>query len=360
MNVLLTLYIAFATLVFLFLLSLDVMSFRRRTEPDYTMRSFEPKALVIVPCRGRDLTLRKNLGSIKNQKYGAYGVVAVVDAKDDESVSTIKDLGIDLLVSEKLIGMASGKMSAILCALKRHRDYAIYVVADSDIEVDRLWLKRLVAPLSDKKIGISTMFPYFNPVGGFWSKVKLVWGFVGESLLESPSSRFGWGGSLAFRKSLIDKWFINLATRSRYALSDDICITKAAKRKRLVIAYTKLSQPKVNSDEDFGRFFEWSNRQTALTLLGYRRNLYSGLVYYSSEIVVLLSGVFLSLVASPIFIIFLAHSMRSIVKTYVRAKRPDPSIALITLMMPFVYLQNLLIANSMSEIRWRGRSYPLK
>lgn len=360
MNLPLDVYIAFATLTFLFLLSLDVMSYVRKTNEPDPESGFEPKALVIIPCRGRDLTLRRNLESIKSQKYGNYKVVAVVDSKDDEALKEIRHAGIEPLISGRLVGRASGKMNAILFALRKLRDYAVYVIADSDVEVDRLWLKRLVAPLSDKRIGISTMFPYFNPVGGFWSRVKMVWGFVGESLLESPSSRFGWGGSLAFRRDLVTKRLIQLGTRTDYSISDDICITKAAKERGLGMAYTRLSQPRVNSDDDFGRFFEWSNRQTALTLLGYRKNLYSGLVYYSSEIVVLLSGIFLSLLVSPIFLIFFAHPIRSIVRTYRRARRSDPSIALITVIMPFIYLSNLLIANSMSEIQWRGRSYRLK
>ena len=59
MNLPLDVYIAFATLTFLFLLSLDVMSYVRKTNEPDPESGFEPKALVIIPCRGRDLTLRK-------------------------------------------------------------------------------------------------------------------------------------------------------------------------------------------------------------------------------------------------------------------------------------------------------------
>ena len=254
-------YIIFTTITFLLMLALDLRHFFENKKKRREKVPYEPKVLVIIPCRGRDLTLERNLDSIKHQKYGAFSIIAVVDKEDDSAIPLIKRTGINFIVSNGPRGTSSGKMSAILAAINKF-SYEIYVIADSDIEVDQFWLKNLVAPLYDKGIGISTMFPYFNPVGGFWSKVKMVWGFVGESLLESESSRFGWGGSLAFRKALIDKWFVNLATNTKYGVSDDICITMAAKRKHLKIAYTNASQPIVNSNERFHNFVEWANRQT--------------------------------------------------------------------------------------------------
>ncbi len=357
MDPLLLAYIIFSFVVFLFLLALDSLHLLRKKEPARQPKRYEPDTLVIVPCRGTDLTLESNLVSIKNQRYRNFKVIAVVDGSGDAAIPKIKKAGVEYIVAGEPKGMSSGKVNAILTALKRFRDFDVYVIADSDIEVDKLWLESLIAPMVEKGVGASTMFPYFNPVGGFWSKVKMVWGFVGESLLESESSRFGWGGALAFKKELVDKWFIDLATKSRFAVSDDICVTMATKRKGMKIAYTKESQPRVNSDDNFRVFAEWANRQTAWTLLGYRKNLYLGILYYSSEIVLFVSGILLSAFVSPIFLIYFLHLLRSYWKTYARAGKAYWEILLIVPMMPFLYLSNLLIANSLGEVTWRGRKY---
>ncbi len=357
MDVLLYVYIAFSFIVFVFLLALDTRSAFRKTAFNKVRHGYMPNVLVIIPCRGVDLTLEKDLKSIKLQKYRKFKAIAVVDGHEDKSIPAIKGAGLDYMVSGGPRGKSSGKVAAILAAVRRFNNYNVYVIADSDIEVDESWLANLMAPMRDGRVGISTMFPYFNPLGGFWSKVKMAWGFVGESLLEEESSRFGWGGALAFRRSLVDKWFINLATRTEYGISDDICLTMAAKRKRFRIAYTKNSQPKVNSDDNFGKFIEWANRQTALTLLGYRKNLYLGVVYYSAEIVLFVSAIVLSIFISPLFLVYLLHLIRSYWKTYARSGKAYLELLLIVPMMPFMYLSNLLIANGMSSISWRGRKY---
>ncbi|MEM3839349.1 MAG: glycosyltransferase family 2 protein [Candidatus Micrarchaeaceae archaeon] len=362
MDILLISFTAFSFIIFLIMLAIDLRKpFSRRTYgSELHPYGYHPKVLVIVPCRGKDLTLGRNLRSIKNQEYGgSFRVVAVVDEAEDKAVPIIRKAGIEFAVSGQLNGMSSGKVTAILAAIRKFNGYKMYVIADSDIEVDKHWLSNLVSPMQDRTIGISTMFPYFNPVGGFWSKVKMAWGFVGESLLESESSRFGWGGSLAFRKGIIDRWFINLATRTKYGVSDDICITIAAKRKGLRIAYTRKSQPKVNSNDSFGQFLEWANRQTALTILGYKKNLYIGVFYYSAEIILLVSGISLSIFASPIFIVYFFHLLQSYLKAFRRARKPYPELILIVPIMPFLYLANLLVASRMDHIVWRGRKYPL-
>ena len=359
LDILLFAYISFSFIVFAFLLALDLSHPFRKKVTVKKVLGYEPDVLVIVPCRGRDIALESNLASIKRQRYRRFRVVAVVDAESDSSIPIIRKQGIDFIISGGPKGRSSGKVAAILAAIRRFGSYNTYVIADSDIRVDAFWLKNLIAPMADPAVGISTMFPYFNPTGGFWTEVKMVWGFVGESLLESESSRFGWGGSLAFRKELIDRQFAHLAAKTVFGVSDDICITMSAKRKGLRIAYTRASQPRVNSYDNFSGFYEWANRQTALTLLGYRGNLYRGIIYYSSEIILLLSGIVLTVAVSPIFLVYFIHLLRSYAKAFGRAGSAYASLLLIVPMMPFLYLSNLLAARSMREITWRGRRYPL-
>ncbi|MDE1851698.1 MAG: glycosyltransferase family 2 protein [Candidatus Micrarchaeota archaeon] len=350
---------AFVSLVFLALLAIDLLPQQRASE-DQRKTGYNPRALVIVPCKGTDLTLKENLVSIRSQDFGRYGVIAVVDSEDDDAVPVIRSAKVRYIVSRRVSKMASGKVNAMLTAMSRFRDFDVYAIADSDITVGRMWLKELVLPLASMGTGLSTMFPVFEPKAGFWSKVKHVWGFVGEGLMKRDSTRFGWGGSMAFRKEMVSVKDIGFIKNSRYSVSDDICMTKIARAKGLGIAYTEASRPKVNSDDGFAAFAEWSTRQTALSILGYGRNFYYGIAFYSAEALVFLSGISLSIYANPVFMILFLHLVQSEVKAYIRSGRKDPEIAAIVAMMPFLYLANLFIANGKRSIKWRGSTYRIR
>ena len=347
-----------ASLALLLLLGLDSAGLFRKKETIYR-GGYLPKTLVIVPCKGTEISLRRNLESLKKQKYGKYDLIAVVDSESDESLAAIKSLRIKYAVSEVRSAKASGKVMAIAAALQRFRNYEAYAIADSDITAGSSWLRELVAPLQDKRIGVSTVFPYFVPVGGFWSKVKTVWGFVGQDLLENQDSRFAWGGSMAFRKSLAGKKELSFLKGSKYSVSDDICITMIARRKKLGIAYAAGAQPTVNTRDTFGEFAEWSNRQTALTLLGYRRNFRRGIFFYCTEIFVFLSGIYLSAYASPLFLTLFLHLLVSEKRAFSRLRGKDPINAAIVIIMPFIYVINLLRARTLKKISWRGSVYKL-
>ncbi|MDE1860037.1 MAG: glycosyltransferase family 2 protein, partial [Candidatus Micrarchaeota archaeon] len=208
-------YSLFITVVFLFMALIDSRALlTKREEPIKSSSRFRPRTLIIVPCKGKDLGIEQNLKSLMNQDYKNYKVIAVVDSKKDPAIPYIKRSKINLLISDFKSERASGKVRAILTALKLNKGFDVYVIADSDVNAKRYWLRNLVEPLSDRSVGISTSYPKFIPVGGFWSKVKSVWGFVGEGMMESKLTRFGWGGSLAFRSDLLDNYAMKIMSDS--------------------------------------------------------------------------------------------------------------------------------------------------
>ncbi len=347
-----------AVLAAIMLLSIDSASLFRKEEA-LPKNRYAPKALVIVPCKGMDISLYQNLLALKNQNYKIYGIIAVVDTKDDRALPLIKKAGIPYIISDMGSSRSSGKVRAIASALKRFRDYDAYVIADSDITVNKSWLGSILSPLYDKGIGISTTYPRFQPMGGFWPKVKMVWNFVGENLLEKESSRFAWGGTMAFRKDLMKSKELHYFENSKYSVSDDITLTRICKMKGLRIAYVKEAQPIVKTNDSFGQFIEWSNRQTALTLLGYRSNFRTGMFFYCSEIFVLISASLLSIYVSLIFLLLFMHLAVSWKRSYARTKGADPAIALIVIIIPFIYVYNLISARMTKRITWRGSTYSL-
>ncbi len=346
----------FITILFLIFLGLTYIAANRNRAESYP-ETPDLMALVIVPCRGLDYSLEANLKSILSQDYRSHDVIAVVDSEDDPSVEILKKVGMKWIVSSDQCKNCSGKVRAISSAISASREYDIYVIADSDILVKGDWLSRLLSPMAHSDTGISTTFPYFEPVGGFWSRVKLIWGFVGLGMMESKLTRFGWGGSLAFRRELINGE--NMEFFRNY-VSDDIALTKLCKKLNLRIAYVKEAMPKINSPDDFKTFMEWANRQTALSVYSTRNVLRYGLAFYGASILLFISSISLALFAYPAFLIFLAPAIINAARAVKRSGKWPVSSFLISFLVPFIYFYNLAKASSMKSITWRGRDYSLE
>ncbi|MCL4373990.1 MAG: glycosyltransferase family 2 protein [Candidatus Marsarchaeota archaeon] len=347
--------------VFVAVIALDARGIVNKRETFKSSERYEPRVLVILPAKGTDLDQRGNFLSLAKQDYENYDIVAVVDTPEDEATETAAVAGIKVEVAKGRCKKCSGKNKAIAYALNKFKNYDVYVIADSDIRAGKAWLRKLIKPLADPEIGTSTTFPAFVPVGyGFWSYTKMLWGLVGQSLMSSNRTRFGWGGSLAFKKDLVDKRLMRLLEESKYAVSDDICITKRTKEKGFKIAYVKEAAPIVYTRETMHSFMEWANRQSALTLLGYRGNLYMGVAYYSSELLLFASGIVMAVLVSPLYAVLLLHFAISEYRAFSRAPKMNASIFVIAAFMPALYLYNLVKASRMKRIEWRGRSYAMQ
>ena len=358
MDAIIDAYVAFLALIWLGLMAIAVAGMARPNTKDrqQTRSNYAPKALVMVPCKGLDISLRENLASLMHQSYGNYDVVAILDDISDPALQVIRSLGMKCITSARAWKHASGKVRALATAIKKLDAYDVYVVADSDAAFRRDWLARLVAPLSDKTVGVSTAFPYFLPMGGFWSKVKMVWGFVGNGMMESKLTRFAWGGSMAFRKELLRGNSFNEFSKS---VSDDIPVTRIVKRKGLSIHYVSERVVRVPSNDDFAHFVEWSTRQTALSILGNKKVFAYGIVFYAANAVLLVSGIALALLVSWLFALLLLPFLLGAIKTYRRSHSKDPALLAVYLMSNFIYIANLIAAKRMTHIVWRGSRYRL-
>lgn len=355
-DALLTAYIAILVLISAGMLLVEVV---KKLEQRSAIRSETVgvgRVIVMVPCKGSDISLPENLLSLRNQDYGAFDLVAVVDSETDVALPSIKEAGIRYIVSDSQCERCSGKVRAIASAFSSFPDFDVYVIADSDATFSHDWLRTLVSPLEDKRYGISTTFPIFFPIGGFWSRVKMVWGFVGRSMMESRITRFGWGGSLAFRRSLLDGENFQAFSES---VSDDTALTRFSSTAGLKIAYCDGNIVRVKAIETFSSFVEWSNRQTALAIHG-SRNLYGfGMAYYSARLFLLVSSVAMSLFLSPLALLLLTPFAVNMARIYHISGSRDPGIVPIFLSMDAFYLANLLKARRMEKITWRGSEYSL-
>ncbi|MGC8515963.1 MAG: glycosyltransferase [Thermoplasmata archaeon] len=345
----------FLVILLLIFAGLMAISFRPAYK-DQVFGDFGENVLVILPCKGKDVTLYENITSLLEQDYPNYRILAVVDSISDPAMQAIRDLKIDYLVSKTECQHCSGKVRAIASAIEKFPDVPVYVVADSDVTFPKKWLTNLVKPLGSPKTGVSTTFPHFEPTGGIWSRIKSVWGLVGIGLMQSRLTRFVWGGSMGFRRNLLEPEDIEYFKRH---VSDDVAIMRIARKKGLEICYVQAAAPMINSPDDYRTFREWSNRQTALSISASRSILRYGVLFYSSEIILLIGGIVFSFFFTPVFLFLLAPYLLFAYRNVQNHHNGGLYVFLIALIIPFISMSNLIKAAGMDVIQWRGSEYDL-
>jgi len=321
-----------------------------------SISSLNKRALVILPIKGVDYELEENLASLKEQQYSPYDIVAVVDNENDESVPYLRKQGIRFFIARAACMKCSGKVRAIYSALLEFPGYDYYVVADSDIRVGRGWLSALLLPLADPGVGAATRFPVFFPDGGYWSKLKMFWGLVGQSMMESRLTRFVWGGSMAFRKDLMDDASLKSFSES---VSDDIAVLRAVKERGLRVSYVPRSRPEIHSADNFSTFVEWANRQTAFSIYSTNKTFIFGMVYYVATIYLILSSIILSIFVNVLFLVFLFPFFYNSINSQRKVPVKTWYFLSLTFMLPFVYVWNLISGFTRRRVTWRGNTYSL-
>src|SRR2546428_6494115 len=140
--------------------------------------AFAPRVLVLVPCRGADPDLGKNLDAVLAQEHAAYRVVFCVDRLDDGAVAVIEAARARTRVPTGIavasdIPELGGKGLALLGGLATRRSPdEVVVFLDSDIRPHPGFLRDLVQPLALPSVGATTGDRWDVPVhGGVWAVV---------------------------------------------------------------------------------------------------------------------------------------------------------------------------------------------
>src|SRR5499433_372417 len=158
---------------------------------------YQPKAVVIVPCRGLEHGFEENVHAILTQDYRDYEVVFVTESENDPAHGVLSRL---LKQSRRLSPSAPTTWMVVAGEAKNQgqkvhnlcvaidslnsidRRVEALVFADSDTRPSRNWLADLVAPLADKRIGATTGYRWYLPsddrrdsTGSFASALLSVW-----------------------------------------------------------------------------------------------------------------------------------------------------------------------------------------
>ncbi len=172
-----------------------------------------PGVSILKPVRGLDPQFYQAIRSHAEQDYPQFEILFGVADLNDPAVREIERLQADFPdVSLQLIhstGAAPNGKVAVLADLERHARYPLRVVNDSDIVVEPNYLRHVLAPLNDERIGMVTCL--YRASAAHWpgrfEAIGIATDFA-PSVLVAPLfgvNEFGLGSTLAFRKSQLEK-----------------------------------------------------------------------------------------------------------------------------------------------------------
>jgi ceramide glucosyltransferase len=117
-----------------------------------------PPVTVLKPIHGLEKNLAANLASVCSQDYPDYQVVLSVQRRNDPALPLLKEIQrqfgphrVELVVVDSE-PMVNGKVQNLLNALPAAR-HEVLIISDSDVMLRRDYLKTMVAPLGDPKVG---------------------------------------------------------------------------------------------------------------------------------------------------------------------------------------------------------------
>lgn len=191
-----------------------------------------PPVTVLKPVHGLEARLRENLESFFRQDYPKFEIIFAADEADDAALPLVRELCAQFPNIPTQI-MVTGKPpwpNAQNYCYHRMTDAAAYdilVTSDSDVEVARNYLRKVVPPLLDPKVGAVTCVFRGKGTGGIWSEVDAIGqsveftaGVVTANFMEGM--KFGLGPTIVVRKDSLAK--VGGFAAAREYLSNDFVI----------------------------------------------------------------------------------------------------------------------------------------
>jgi len=172
------------------------------SDPD---RSYTPPVSILKPFRGLDPDAYENLASFCRLDYPEYEIVFCVDPDDEAIQSVLARLSADFPNRRIRILYGSGRVAtndkvAKLARLVAEAAFEVVVISDSDVRVRPDYLRHVVAPLRDPKVGavtclyvpieITTFTDHLQSLGmmsDFYAGVLVDWQLEGMKFALGPT-----------------------------------------------------------------------------------------------------------------------------------------------------------------------------
>lgn len=211
------LFIAVAGVVtstaFLILAAVAAARFRR-SPPPALCNSQLPPVCVLKPVCGLEPRLEENLASFFEQDYRNYEIIFGARDINDPAVAVIRSVQCRYphIPSRIVYSGEPDRPNAKVCSLARmlaDSSHDFVILSDSDVYVGPTYLRDVISPLLDPKVGLVTCVYRGFPADSFWSRldalgmsVEMTSGVIVADLLEGM--RFALGPSMATRRDVLE------------------------------------------------------------------------------------------------------------------------------------------------------------
>jgi len=172
---------------------------------------FMPPASIVKPVRGLDHEAYENFASFCRLDYPEYEVLFAVSEGDDRVCAVLEKLRADfpacpIRIITKVPRLGTSDKVNNLCALVQNAKYDLLVMSDSDVRVEPDYLKQVIAPFADPRVGAVTAFYKSLSAGNLASNLDA----LGMYMDSAPSAlvakkiegkmRFAFGWTMATSK----------------------------------------------------------------------------------------------------------------------------------------------------------------
>jgi cellulose synthase/poly-beta-1,6-N-acetylglucosamine synthase-like glycosyltransferase len=329
--------------------------------------------------------LERNLVSLTEFEYQNYEVFFLIASASDPAYSVVKRVAASshpkahVVLTEKPDGCSEKVNNLRLGIQQVPEEVEIFVFVDSDGRPGKHWLHRLVAPLSDSRIGATTTMRWLIPNRTNLATALLAaWNAPIVTMLSEKGKNFCWGGGTAIRRSVFDQ--SGVLEEWRHSVSDDYSMTRALEHAGRPIVFLPECIVPSFVETDFSGLMEFTNRQFLITKV-YAHKMWGmaagiHLLYCLS----LVLGAYLTLddflatrpafhlavlTFLPVLLSMIRGALRSAgVSEALPSYRSQIASAawiyvLMTVFIPFFYLVNFFASFITRKIRWRGVTYEL-
>src|SRR6202051_4606445 len=150
-------------LIYYTLALFSAWQFFRRSHKPSPLASYTPPVSNLKPIRGLDPDAYENFASFCRQDYPDYELLFCVGEEDDPAVPILQKLVRDFPERRIRVLFGSGGRGSNDKVVKLARrvseaQHEVVVISDSDVRVQPDYLRTVVAPLDDPKVGAVTCF----------------------------------------------------------------------------------------------------------------------------------------------------------------------------------------------------------
>ncbi len=235
-----------------------------RTEPP-TSGDFTPAVSILRPVKGLDIGAYENYASFCRLDYPEYEMVFCVDG-DDPSLPVIEKLRRDFPEQKIRVLIGSGRNAindkvARLVRLTNEAKYDLFVITDSDVRVRQDYLRTVVAPFRDERVGAATCLyasAHVRSLAERLQSIGMTSDFFASVMVacKLDGVNFTFGQTIVTTRKAVQSWGGYPVLEDRPA--DDLYVGKLAGEQGFEV---KLLPYVVETVADFGSFGELMHKR---------------------------------------------------------------------------------------------------